>query len=206
VDWDSTLCSEETLDFVAAMVLDDEALARFRGLTDGGMGGDLPFDESLVQRFALLRATRGHIEEAARLLVARLDESAVARRDVIAANRDRIHVVSGGFEELIAPSLSVLGIRPDHVHANRFLYDEAGFVIGADPDRLTSRDDGKAAQVATLGLDGLRVVVGDGINDYRIKELGHADIFVAYTGHQRRENVVAMADAAADSFAAPLLN
>lgn len=204
VDWDSTFCREETLDFVASLVLKGAELERFHSFTDQGMGGCLPFHESLAQRFTLLRAKREHIDEAARRLVGLLDETAVAMNGAIRDNHERIHVVSGGFEELILPSLPRLGISDSHVHANRFLYDDEGFVIGADPGRLTSRDDGKAAQVEALGLDGFNVVVGDGYNDYRIKALGHADVFIAYTRHQHRDNVVALADAAIDGFAEPL--
>lgn len=205
LDWDSTLCQKETLDFVAELVLGDEALVEFRAFTDSGMGGDLSFSESLARRFALLRAHRDQVEEAGVRLADLIDPTALARRSCIEKNQDRIHVVSGGFEELILPSLSQLGIDPDNVHANRFIYDPNGFVLGADPERLTSQDDGKAAQVEALALDGLKVVIGDGYNDYRIRELGCADIFIAYSRHQSRENVMALADAVTNSFAEPLL-
>lgn len=205
VDWDSTVCRKETLDFVAELVLDDVELEEFRAFTDRGMTGNLSFSESLAQRFSMLRIRRDQVEEAGELLVEHLDPTAVARRPCIEKNQDRIHVVSGGFEELILPSVAKLGIRPDHVYANRFVYDENGYVIGADPERLTAHDGGKAAQVKALALDGLKVVVGDGYNDLLIKKLGCADLFVAYTRHQRRESVVADADASIDSFIEPLL-
>ena len=205
IDWDSTACQKETLDFVAEFVLSDAELEEFRTCTDQGMTGNLSFSESLAQRFAMLRARRDQIEEAGELLVEHLDPTVVARRPCIEKNQDRIYVVSGGFEELILPSISKIGIRPDHVYANRFIYDEDDYVIGADPERLTAHDGGKAAQVKALALSGLKVVVGDGHNDLLIKELGCADVFIAYTRHQYRETVVASADASTDSFEEPLL-
>ncbi len=205
IDWDSTLCQKETLDFMAELVLSGPELEKFQAFTDQGMGGDVPFSESLAKRFTMLRVSRAQVDEAGKLLAKQLDPTALARRSCIEKNQDRIHVVSGGFEELIMPSLSMLGIKRDHVHANQFMYDEYDYVIGANPDRLTAKDDGKAAQVEALCLEGLKVVIGDGHNDLRIKELGCADIFIAYTRHQSRDKVVAGADAIVDSFAEPLL-
>jgi D-3-phosphoglycerate dehydrogenase len=209
LDWDSTLCSRETLDFLADLVLigqaNEQARSDVHDFTHQGMGGEMSFPDSLAQRFALFKARREDVAEAGRQLVELLDPTALERRDEIEANQERIHVVSGGFEELITPSLARLGIAPDNVHANTFVYDDDGFVVGADPSRLTSQDDGKAAQVAALGIDGLKVVVGDGYNDYRIKALGQADIFVAYTRHWPRQNVIELADAQIDRLAKPLL-
>ena len=205
IDWDSTLCQKETLDFVAELVLSGVELENFRECTDQGMTGDLSFSESLARRFSVLRVHQEQVLQAGELLAEHLDPTAVARRSCIEKNQDRIHVVSGGFEELIKPSLSRLGIRPDHVYANRFIYDAEGYVTEADPERLTSQDDGKAAQVEALCLEGLKVVIGDGHNDLRIRELGCADIFIAYTRHQHRDGVVASADASTSSFIEPLL-
>lgn len=205
VDWDSTFCKKETLDFLAEQTLDAAALEAFQAFTDQGMDGNVSFSDSLSQRFAMLRVHREQVFEAGEELANHLDPTAIARRPCIEKNQDRIHVVSGGFEELILPSVSKLGIRPDHVHANQFVYDDQGYVIGADPERLTSQDGGKAAQVEALGLEGLKVVIGDGYNDYLIKALGCAEIFIAYTRHQARDNVVSLADATTDSFAEPLL-
>ncbi|HVV67265.1 MAG TPA: HAD-IB family phosphatase [Candidatus Saccharimonadales bacterium] len=205
VDWDSTFCKKETLDFLAELVLDAKALEAFQAFTDQGMDGNLSFSDSLTQRFAMLRVHHEQVLEAGEQLAGHLDPTAVARRSCIEKNQDRIHVVSGGFEELILPSSSRIGIRSGHVHANRFVYDDDGYVEGADPGRLTCRDGGKAAQVEALELEGLKVVIGDGYNDYLIKALGCAEIFIAYTRHQARQNVIPLADAVTDSFIEPLL-
>jgi D-3-phosphoglycerate dehydrogenase / 2-oxoglutarate reductase len=172
------------------------------------MQAGLPFTESLARRLAMLRAswtTREQVQQAGQQLVSFLDPTILQRHESIQANIGRIHVISGGFEELIAPSLEYIGIGLSHVHANRFLFNKDGVITGADPERLTSQDDGKALQVAALGLDGIKVVVGDGYNDYRIKALGHADYFVAYVRHKPRDSIIPLADAVVDSFASPLL-
>jgi D-3-phosphoglycerate dehydrogenase / 2-oxoglutarate reductase len=204
IDWDSTLCQVETLDALVEDV-DPEALSKVEAITSQGMGGDLPFDESLRLRFECFEARAEDVERTARRLATLIDPTAIARRECIKRLGGRVVIVSGGFEELILPSLPQLGISPDQVYANRLVYDEAGRVTGADPGRLTSRDNGKAAQVEALGLSGFTIVIGDGSNDLRIRQAGYANLFGAYTAHTAREKVIREADFAVDSFGLPLL-
>lgn len=204
VDADSTAIGAETLDTLAKLVMGAEAMTEFHALTDNGMLGTMSFSESLERRFGLMNgARREHVIEAGQQIVGLLDPTIVERRGWIEENPDRIHVVSGGFEELIGPAMKELGVC--NLHANRLVYDDDGFVVGADPSRLTSQDGGKAALVASLELEGKVVVVGDGVNDLQIRDGGHADLFVAYTRYKERECVVRSADAVVDSFAEPLL-
>ena len=204
VDADSTAIGTETLDTLAKLVMGAEAMTEFHAITDNGMLGAMSFPESLERRFALMNGVRReHVIKAGQQIIGLLDPTLFERRRWIEENPDRIHVVSGGFEELIGPAMKKLGVR--NLHANRLVYGDDGFVIGADPSRLTAQDRGKAALVASLELEGMVVVVGDGVNDLQIRDDGHADLFVAYTRYQERECVVRSADAAVDSFAEPLL-
>ena len=205
LDWDSTACTKETLDYLAEHALAPDELAEFNRITDQGMGGDLAFSDSLARRFSLLRATRDQVKETGQNLVQHLDPTLVQRQQDIETMHDRVFVVSGGFKELILPSANKLGIPENNIFANSFIYDDEGYVVGADPANLTSQDDGKAKQVHALGLSGLKIIIGDGYNDYRIKALGMADIFIAYTRHALRDSVVCLADGVVDSFDAPLL-
>jgi D-3-phosphoglycerate dehydrogenase len=200
LDWDSTACSVETLDFLAEFTLGEEELRRFQEITDEGMDGDLTFTESIKRRLSMLKVHKSQVQEAGQELVAYLDKSLLSRKDDISKNKERILVVSGGFEELIYPSVGYLGLDPDNVFANKFNYDDDGYVIGIDTSRPTSKDDGKAIQVAELSLTGPVINIGDGFNDYRIRALGHADKFVAYTAHQPRPRIIPLADETADSF------
>jgi hypothetical protein len=43
-------------------------------------------------------------------------------------------------------------------------------------------------------------MVGDGYNDYRTKEVGIVDQFIAYCEHVKRANVIALADSVAHNF------
>lgn len=207
VDADSTAIGVETLDKLAELVISAEAMAEFQAVTSSGMDGTMSFAESLERRLALMKGVhRDHVIEASQQIADLIDPTILERRDWIMANPDRIHIVSGGFEDLLGPAMEKLGVR--NLHANKFIYDQDGFVIGADADRLTTQDRGKAAVVASLKLKGLVVAIGDGINDLQIRDDGHADLFIAYTrhtGHEDRGHIIRSADGVADSFAEPLL-
>jgi D-3-phosphoglycerate dehydrogenase len=164
------------------------------------MAGTLAFDESLRQRLELFQATEDHILELIVYLETHLTPSLLAQKKWLTNNKERIYVVSGGFEEYIRPVVTSLGLLPSHVYANRFTYRD-NVVTGYDATRLTSQPGGKAAQVRALRLARPIIAIGDGYTDYEIKAAGDADQFWAFTEHTHRPEVVVGADRILSSFA-----
>ncbi len=213
VDFDSALVPRETLDDLAALALDshperETRHAQLEALTAHGMAGSMPFDASLTARLALLEgiAHRRHIDELNGQLAGNLSPSAEATSDWFTANASDIYVISGGFEEIIIPTVAPLGIWATHVYANRFLFDEDGYIVGHDTGRLTAQAGGKAAQAAKLQIAGRKVAVGDGYTDLEIREQGAADEFWAFIETVERPSVVARADRVIGDFAELALN
>jgi len=205
IDFDSTLIAGESLDLLAEAALDgrmdaEEVLSQLAGITASGMCGGLPFNESLQRRMTLFEASRAHVDALATKLGTLLTPSAVENADWFHANSHRLYVVSGGFEEYIQPTVALLGIRPNHVFANRFIYNDAGDIIGFDADRLTSQPHGKAKQTVALRLGGPVIAIGDGSTDLEIRDQGAADAFWAFTAHVRRPGVADQADLEFDDF------
>jgi D-3-phosphoglycerate dehydrogenase len=201
-DVDSTQLGVETLDHCARAVLSPGEMVNFEEVTDQGMGGTLGFYDSFTSRVEVLISrgvTREQVHAVGQELIRYIDCSALAQRERIAAARDRIYAVSGGIEDLIMPAMRVLGLHPDHI----FTYDERGKISGFE-ERLTVLDDGKARQVADLGLIDFAVGIGDGYNDYLVREGGHVGHFVAYVAHKQHQRVVQLADSVADNFEVPI--
>jgi D-3-phosphoglycerate dehydrogenase len=209
-DFDSTVADVESLDFLYKSVIqghpDHEALlADFEAITNQGMSykDKIPFDESLSMRIQLLikaGATKEHVDQVAKVIMGKLSQSFESNKDFFKGNSDHIYVVSGGFEEVIIPATNKLGIKPDHVYANRFVYDDTGRIVGIDDTRLTSKQYGKANTIKSLGLAGSSIIVGDGSTDMEIRDMGVADKFIAYTQYAKRDEVVTRADGQANSF------
>src|SRR5579884_717658 len=185
-DFDSTLVNVESLDELAAIALargmdDPSSLTRLKEITALGMEGKIAYDESLSMRLKLFRATRKDVISLSEVLLLCISKSALSHTDWFNKNSDRIYIVSGGFIDYMQPVLNRLGIRTDHVFANKFTYDNSGNITGFEKDRPTSRKGGKAAQVSRLKLPKPRIMIGDGVTDLEVKESGYAEKFCAFT-------------------------
>ena len=204
LDFDSTLVGFETLEALAEVALDgrpdaDARRAEIARLTDEAMEGRLDFNEALTRRLALVEADRGHVEAVADRAVAALTRSVRRNLEALRRHADRIHILSAGFREIIAPVAEAMGLDPAHVHCNDLAYDGAGRVVGADGSNPLAWEDGKIEAVRALALDGPVVMVGDGWGDWRVREAGLADRFWAYTEVVTRDRVVERADATAST-------
>ncbi len=209
LDFDSTIVSVEALDELARLVLRqsparDDTIARIEQLTRAGMEGSISIEESLAQRMALLSFTRESIPPLVQHLRRCLTKSFVKHRETIALLASRIHVVSGGFIEWVAPVCEELGILCANCHANRLRFDGRGQCIGIDSSSTLARAGGKPDTIRQLradrGLYAPIILVGDGATDLEARRAGAVEAFVAYVEHANRPAVAAAADAVASTF------
>ncbi|RNI32544.1 phosphoglycerate dehydrogenase [Rufibacter immobilis] len=199
IDFDSTFTKVEALDELCAICIPDPArrqkvLAEIQRITDLGMEGEIPLVDSLDQRLALLHANRDHITTLIEHLRGQISESFKHNKAFFEAFKDDIYIISNGFKEFIVPIVRELGVKPENVFANSFVYDEAGNIIGFDRANVLTQNQGKAKQIKSLNLPGEVYVIGDGYTDYEIKEAGIADKFYAFTENVSRDSVVGKAD------------
>ncbi len=203
-DFDSTLVSVEGLDELFARSLSGAAdraarVAAFREITDLGMAGKLSAEESLSRRLSILSADRRQVDAVGESIRASLTPSVARHRGFFKENAARIYVLSGGFEELIQPTLRDLEIPAERLLAHRFIYDDEGMVVGVDPETAVARG-GKPGALRTVAKPSEPMwAIGDGATDLELRTLGLVDRFVAFTENRSREPVVARADAVARS-------
>jgi D-3-phosphoglycerate dehydrogenase len=194
----------EGLDELFARSLDhapdrEGRIAAFREVTDRGMAGEISAEESLARRISILEANRDLVDEVGREISAKLTPSVERHLAFFRENAPRIHVVSGGFEELILPTLDRMGLAPSQLSAHRFRYGSDGKILGIDSGTALARG-GKAEAVRALDAKGASIwIVGDGATDLELRLGGLADRFVAYTENRHRDLVVARADSVARS-------
>jgi phosphoserine phosphatase len=162
LDVDSTLIGEEVVDLLAEAAGVGRQVA---AVTEAAMRGELDFAASLTQRVALLEGLPVSVldEVRDRLTLTRGVPDLI---DAVHSAGGRIGVVSGGFEQILAPLARELGL--DRWRANR---------LGVADGRLTGRVDGpvvdaegkRAALLEWAAEAGLplerTVAVGDGAND-----------------------------------------
>lgn len=204
IDFDSTFTKVEALDVLGEISLigrpdRDDVLNQIKTITDRGMSGEISFTESLTLRLDLLKAHRDQLPALVENLMGKISDSFQRNKEFLTENAEHIYVVSNGFREFIVPIVTSLGVREEHVFANTFVFDEAGNIIGFDPENPLSANDGKSQTIRNLNLDGEVYVIGDGYTDYEIRASGLANRFYAFTENVMRPRVVEKADHVAPS-------
>jgi D-3-phosphoglycerate dehydrogenase / 2-oxoglutarate reductase len=199
IDFDSTITKVEGLDQLAAIALaqspdGDKVVQQIKELTDAGMNGELSLSESLSKRMSLLNANKKHVEALVDFLFDHITDSFERNKKFLTEYADQILVVSSGFKDFIVPIIEHLGLKPENVYANTFLYNEQGDITGVDQTNVLSQTGGKINLVKSLNLDAHVSVIGDGFTDYEIKQSGLADRFYAFVENVERQKVVDVAD------------
>ncbi|MFQ6172495.1 phosphoserine phosphatase SerB [Oryzobacter sp. R7] len=175
MDVDSTLIQDEVIELLADHAGRGPEVA---AVTEAAMRGELDFTESLHARVATLAGLPASVLDDVRAAV-RLTPGARTLVRTLKRLGFTVALVSGGFEEVVAPIGADLGV--DHVRANRLEVEDGrltGRVVGEVVDRA-----GKAAALrefaAVEGLPLTRTVaIGDGAND--LDMLAAAGLGVAF--------------------------
>ncbi|MBM7793250.1 phosphoserine phosphatase SerB [Paenarthrobacter ilicis] len=175
MDVDSTLIQQEVIELLAAHAGKREEVA---AVTEAAMRGELDFAQSLHARVAVLAGLPAAVVESVRHEV-RLSLGAA---ELVAAFKDAGHVVavvSGGFNQILAPIADELGL--DYWMANELeIFDGhlTGKVLGDVVDRAAKEKYLRAwSEAERIDLQHT-IAVGDGAND--LDMLGAAGLGIAF--------------------------
>ena len=69
-------------------------------------------------------------------LKARISKSFHRNEDFFRKHADQIYILSNGFKEFIVPIVTEYGVKPNHVYANTFEFDEQDRIVGFDEDNI----------------------------------------------------------------------
>lgn len=205
IDFDSTFTKVEALDILGEISLSghperDKRLKHIQEVTDKGMSGEMSLRESLEARINILDSHRSHLSELIDRLNQLVSKSISRNKEFFEANAANTFIVSNGFKEFIVPVVTKLGIRPEHVFANDFVFNSEGKIVDFNRENILSSNGGKVKQIEKLSLKGNIHMIGDGYTDYEVRKAGAADQFYAYTENIHRDSVSVHADHIAPSF------
>ena len=162
LDADSSLLRDEVIDLIAEV---GGCADEVRRITEEAMEGHLDFSESLRRRVALLEGLPASVLDDVR---ARLKFTPGARTLIRTLQRLGYvpAVVSGGFEEVLAPLLENLGV--EYLAANH-LEVRDGLLTGHIEGEIVDRPGKAAALIRFAEMVGVplqqTVAIGDGAND-----------------------------------------
>jgi len=203
-DFDSTFIQVEALDVLCEQIYQNnpagvQVLKEIQYLTNLGMEGKLSLKESLTRRLHLLQANREHLGGLISTLHQKVSASVIRNKAFFQQHAENIYIISNGFKEIIVPIVQEYGIKPGHVLANTFRFDQAGAIIGFDETDELCENKGKVLKIRSLKLEGDVIMIGDGYTDYETLEGGAATKFYAYTENVSRAVVIEKADRLAPS-------
>ena len=174
-DVDSTLITGEVIDELARCAGTHEEVAR---ITAQAMNGEMDFEESLRRRVRALAGVPSTVF-AHVLQTIRPTAGAQALIDSVHAAGGEFGVVSGGFDEVVAPLAERMGI--DHHRANR-LEVRSGVLTGRVLGEVVTADVKVRELRHWAGARGVplsrTVAIGDGAND--VPMLGEAGLGLAF--------------------------
>ena len=204
LDFDSTFTKVEALDLLCEIAQNGnaskaEAIRQVKAITDRCMNGEITFRESLEKRFELLNADKTHLDTLIDRLRENVSVSVKRNAEFFKTYADQVYIISNGFKEFILPIVTAYGVKPDHVFANTFEFDEEGNITGFDKDNPLSGNNGKVETIKRLDLQGDIYVIGDGYSDYQVRAAGLANKFYAFTENIERDAVLEKADHVAPS-------
>ena len=188
LDMDSTFIQQEVIDLLALHAGVGEEVAT---ITERSMRGELDFKASLKERVALLEGLPVTIFDQVRGEIS-LSKGAQNMVDVLHLNGYKVAVVSGGFENIIAPILDAVGV--DFFRANTLEISD-GLLTGRTVGDVIDRG-AKAEYLRSLATKlniplTQTVAIGDGANDLGMMEI--AGLSIAFNA---KPVVVAAAQAA----------
>ncbi len=185
-DVDSTFIQQEAIELLAAKA---GVLKEVAHITDSAMRGEIDFAQSLIARVQLLKGLSYEELEKVQQEI-RLTDGAEELVKQLHALGHSVSLVSGGFVQVIAPTIERLSIR--YFRAN-VLEIQSGHLTGRIEGQIIDRAAKAVALLEFATLSGVEitntVAIGDGAND--LDMMAVAGLSIAFNA---KPIVVAAAD------------
>lgn len=189
-DFDSTLVSIETLDFLIAKTSHNQK-EQIEKITQAAMSGQMTFADSLRTRFAGINLTKFEIEELRSEICSYITNGFVSGLNQLKNDFD-FYIISGGFLEIIYPAADALGISRQNCFANNFVFD-GDKVVGFEEQNILAQNGGKPKIVAQIlaerSYDKI-FMIGDGYTDLEVTKADPKITFCGFGQHAAREAVI----------------
>jgi len=186
-DVESTLCSIEGMDFLAAQ---KGRMTEVGELTRSAMEGVMPFGESFRKRIEILRPSLDEVRALGDAYLAHCVEDAKPVLQALEALEKKVYLISGGFWRTIGVVADACGIPRAHTFACRLSFHRDGAYRDYDHGSFIFSPEGKRAPL--YHLHGTKAYVGDAATDAAVYDDVH--LLIGFTGVVHRQVLAECAD------------
>ena len=197
LDADSTLCSLEGIDWLAAQ-RGPAVAARIAEVTERAMNGEIALEAVYGARLEIVEPNAELIRRLGGEYLERLVPGAEEAVRALGAAGVELAIISGGIRQALLPLAAHLGLTAERLRAVDVYLSESGAYAGYDARSPLATDTGKAAIARELAMPRPTLMFGDGHTDLAARP--SVDAFAAFVGVIRREPVVERADYVISSF------
>lgn len=191
-DFDSTLVGCESLEEIVAEALatDPSTAERYRRITEEGMSGGWSFHDSLRARLELAAPTLDRVRTFGAGAGAHWTEGMPELVRELHDGGHQVWIVSGAPIEVLLAAGAGLSIAPSRIRGVRLRWDASGAFVSVDPADPFSISKVEGLAGATESWPRPRIMVGDGRTDRAVFEGGLVDVFIPFTLHVRRTEIL----------------
>lgn len=184
-DFDSTIISCESLEVILDQKLKgSKALqSEVRQITELGIRGKIPFNESLKRRLRVASPTRSEVEAFGRGADSWLTVGIEELIHTLILAKVNVWIASGGIQESLIPLGTRLKIPKDRILGVQLMWGKEGEYLGIDESVAFCRSKVEGCKHFAKKWTAPRIAVGDAVSDFRLFEAGLVDYFIAYTEH-----------------------
>jgi D-3-phosphoglycerate dehydrogenase len=198
VDFDSTFIELESIEMLFKLALRRSSKrAKFSRLLDELdkqlIQKRIDFQTNFEKKIEILKliTKKQYLEQMGLFLKNKASDDIKKIIDFARSRKRRIMVFSNSFNEILEPIMKANNV--DIYFSNKLLYNQDGFILDYDKNNIMARNSGKASVIQFLKKnnfilpDEKIMLIGDGVNDYKVYRNRICDYFVNFAIHCDRE-------------------
>jgi D-3-phosphoglycerate dehydrogenase len=202
LDFDSTIIELETIEVLAEFSLEKKINRKniykeIKDITNLAMSGKLSFSNALEKRVSLLNAHKSDVNKTIEFLKNKVSFSFKKNKSFFNEIKNNCYIVSGGFKEIIIPTIKEFNFFEKNIFANSFIYENEK-IISVNKDNPLAKDNGK--NIIASKINGYNIIIGDGYTDYEVKKYNNANLFIQYIENVNRCELNKKADFICSNF------
>ncbi|MDR0571940.1 MAG: HAD-IB family phosphatase [Rickettsiales bacterium] len=194
IDFDSTFIELESIEMLFKLALRRNSrrvkLSRLLSELDKQLiQKKIDFQTNFEKKIEILKliTKKQYLEQMGLFLNSKASEDIKKIVDFARKHKRKIMVFSNSFNEILEPVMKANHI--DVYFSNKLIYNQDGYIIDYDKNNIMAKNSGKASVIQFLKRNGFILpdekimLIGDGVNDYKVYKNKICDYFVNFAIH-----------------------